>query len=137
VSKRFQLLKGSVRQFDAVSRGITFSKGVGLPGGASGTSKPAWIPDVLADSNFRARRSPQRPAGAVGFPSLPGPCPRRHEFFSREIREPIGSCSACVQRRQPDRPVHGRKRADGELDQFFSLSLDLMCVAGSTATSSA
>src|SRR5947207_15580568 len=39
-------------EFDAESRRMTFSRGVGLPGRVWSTGQPTWIPDVVLDPNF-------------------------------------------------------------------------------------
>ena len=39
-------------EFEAISRKITFQKGIGLPGRVWESGKPAWIIDVRADTNF-------------------------------------------------------------------------------------
>jgi PAS domain S-box-containing protein len=38
--------------FERVTRETSFSSGVGMPGRVWASGKPAWIPDVAADSNF-------------------------------------------------------------------------------------
>lgn len=130
----WQVSGAHVRQFDAVSRGITFNKGVGLPGRVWASGKPAWIPDVLADSNFpRAPTASQEGLhGAFGFPIRhDGTVVGVMEFFSREVREPdeqMLSMLGDVGKQIGE--FMARKRADEELDRFFALSLDLMCVAG-------
>ena len=51
-------------EFDAVSRRITFRRGEGLPGRVWGLAQPAWIPDVVHDTNF------PRQSIAAGFQSM-------------------------------------------------------------------
>ncbi|MGH9532152.1 MAG: response regulator [Terriglobales bacterium] len=78
-------------EFEKVCRNFTFAPGVGLPGRVWAGGQPAWIPDVVADSNFP--RSPYAAReglhGAFGFPVRRGPqIVAVMEFFSREIRRP-------------------------------------------------
>ena len=77
--------------FSAMSQGMTFASGVGLPGRVWASGQSAWIPDVQEDPNF-----PRLPAarkvglhGAFCFP-LPaaGGLIGVMEFFSAEIAEP-------------------------------------------------
>ena len=78
-------------EFEAVSQEIVFPIGVGLPGRVWASRKPAWIPDVVKDSNF-----PRAPIaakeglhGAFGFPILlRGEVVGVMEFFSGDIRRP-------------------------------------------------
>jgi PAS domain S-box-containing protein len=79
-----------VSGFAAVTREIKFEPGIGLPGRVWESATPAWITDVLKDSNF-----PRAPVavsvgfhGAVGFPiKLDNEVFGVLEFFSRETRE--------------------------------------------------
>jgi PAS domain S-box-containing protein len=78
-------------EFERVSRSSTFAAGIGLPGRVWSTGRPAWIPDVLDDSNFpRAGHAAQAELhGAIGFPiAVDGRVSGVIEFFSREVRPP-------------------------------------------------
>jgi signal transduction protein with GAF and PtsI domain len=78
-------------QFEATSRGTTFTRGAGLPGRVWASGEPAWVSDVVADSNFpRAAVAGQEGLhGAFALPLLiRGTVVGVMEFFSREAREP-------------------------------------------------
>ncbi len=81
----------NIEEFKEVTRQITFAKGVGLPGRVFKSAQPAWIEDVVRDTNFPRASAADRAGlhGAFGFPILSGSevfgaiC-----FYSREIRQP-------------------------------------------------
>ncbi len=83
-----------VAEFVRISRERTFLSGIGLPGRVWANGQPAWIPDVVKDTNF-----PRAPVaakvglhGAFGFPVRIGKnIYGVIEFFSHEIREPDGN----------------------------------------------
>ena len=123
-----------VGEFDAISRAKIFPRGVGLPGRVWSTCKPAWIPDVTRDDNF-----PRAPVAlrvglhaAFGFPiSLRGEIVGVMEFFSREIRQPDATLLSTLTTVGHEIGMFlDRRQAQEELDRFFTLSLDLMAVAG-------
>jgi PAS domain S-box-containing protein len=80
-----------VPEFTALCRRITFAPGVGLPGRVWADGGPAWIPDVVKDSNFPRAPVAAREGlhGAFAFPvAVGGEALGVMEFFSRAIQQP-------------------------------------------------
>src|SRR5437867_980513 len=78
-------------QFEAASRETSFMSGMGLPGRVWFSREPAYIPDVVRDSNFLRAPITARDVlhTAFGFPILlRGEVLGVMEFFSHEIRPP-------------------------------------------------
>ncbi len=76
--------------FELVSRQITFSPGVGLPGRVWASGQPAWINDVVHDENFRRTKSAivDELHCAFGFPIKCGSEVKGvMTFFSHKILE--------------------------------------------------
>ena len=75
----------AVPEFDAVTRGTTFARGVGLPGRVWATGEPAWLSDVVTDANFPR-------AAAPGFEGLHAAFafPIPHGSFVQDDRYRIG-----------------------------------------------
>jgi PAS domain S-box-containing protein len=78
-------------EFDKLTRTFTFVKGVGLPGRIWASGEPAWIDNLVADTNFPRAPVATREGlhGAFGFPiKLGEDVLGVVEFFSPEVRKP-------------------------------------------------
>jgi len=78
-------------QFEASSHDRTFMPGIGLPGRIWSSREPAYIPDVVQDSNFPRASIAAREGlhAAFAFPILLGSeVVGVMDFFSQEIRQP-------------------------------------------------
>ena len=125
-------------EFTALTREITFARGVGLPGQIWEKGEPAWYADLTLESGF-PRASLAAKEGlraAFGFPVSLGPeVLGVMEFFSREVRtsEPelralmntIGSqFGQFIERMRAESAlVEAEERAHSEYDRYRSLVL--------------
>lgn len=88
------------REFDRLTQTSTFAKGQGLPGRIWASARPAWIENVVEDTNFPRAAAADREGlhGAFGFPVLVGgEVWGVIEFFSSEIREPDEELAMMVE----------------------------------------
>ncbi len=110
-----------------------FTRGVGLPGRVWESRQPAWIPDVAGDPNFPRAAAANRVGlhGAFALPILRGgDVLGVMEFFSRDIRQPDAALLDTMMTAGAQIGLYvARKWAADELETFFTLSLDLLCVA--------
>jgi PAS domain S-box-containing protein len=78
-------------EFEAISRGMTFSPGEGLPGHVWAANRPAWVGDVLAGPGFvrTAAAAKRGLRGTLAFPVRTGSAVIGvMGFFSCEVRSP-------------------------------------------------
>jgi PAS domain S-box-containing protein len=119
--------------FAAITRETTFKPGVGLPGRVWASRNPAWIPDVTRDANFPRAPFAERSGlhAAFALPVRQGANVLGvMEFFNRDILEPTPELVTMMTTVGSQIGLFvERKWANEELDRFFTLSLDLLCVA--------
>ena len=120
-------------EFVELSRTIAMARGTGLPGRVWASGRPAWIPDVVVDDNFPRARAAQRVGlhSAFAVPVVRGSdVVGVMEFFSGDIREPDTALLDTMRAAASQIGLYAAgKSASDELDAFFSLSPDLLCVA--------
>jgi PAS domain S-box-containing protein len=120
--------------FREASEKTTFLSGAGLPGRVWADRRPAWIHEIAQDNNFPRLPFAQKAGLKAGMaiPVLAGD----HvvaviEFFVHEPQQEderlIRLVSAAAN--QVGNVIQ-RKRIQEQFDRFFTLSLDLLCVAG-------
>ncbi len=112
---------------------MAFGAGVGLPGRVWTSRAPVALPDVVVDSNF-PRAAVAAEVGLHGAAAVP----IQHgdavvgvmEFFSRRPGAVAPEVLAVMAAIGQEIGIYvERQRAADELERFFVLSLDLLCVA--------
>ena len=118
--------------FVQLSKTLTLARGVGLPGRVWASGQPAWIPDVQVDRNFPRAAAAERVGlhSAFAVPILRGAeVVGVIEFFSREIREPDTALLETMMTAGSQIGLYAAEKwAADELDAFFRVTPDLLCV---------
>jgi PAS domain S-box-containing protein len=119
--------------FEAETRARQYPRGVG-PGRTWDMGKPAWIVDVTNEERFSRRASAQAAGlhAAFSFPMmLEGEVVGVVEFFATtilEYDETILRMFAALGQQIGE--FVGRTRTQEQIERFFTMSQDLLCIAG-------
>ncbi|HEV8419771.1 MAG TPA: PAS domain S-box protein [Actinomycetota bacterium] len=133
--------KVEIPEFEALTLRRTFAPGVGLPGRVWASVEPAWIPDVVSDSNFPRASTASKEGlhGAFAVPILMGDqFLGVMEFFSHEIREPDADLlqmmeaigSQIGQFIERERAKEALRRNEETLRAVFAASPDIFMTLG-------
>lgn len=121
-----------VSDFVGLSRKISFPPGMGLPGRVWSTGEPAWIPNIVEDSNF-PRTPGAMKAGlhsAFGFPIRAGDeIIGVMEFFNSRIHQPdetllsmfnsLGSqIGQFIEKKRTEETLQDIRRSSGQTDAY-------------------